>query len=406
MDALKMPKILILYHFYEPDDVVSAVLFSGLGQGLAAQGLDVEVWPSNRSCHHENQTYSLKSEKSGEVLIRRVWRPAFQQHRLMGRVLNALWVETSWFCRALFSKTPDMVIIGTDPIFSVLLVPFLKMRWPRVKIAHWCFDLYPEAAVSEGLVGEKSPLVRFLKSLLKGAYAKCDLIADLGVCMKDRLSAYSQTPTTTLTPWALEEPDKPLDFDPGERKLLFGESPLGLLYSGNLSHPNRFDLSLILVRRMKVKVVLAFSARGSRWEELKASLVPEEPHIRLAAFAPFEKLEARLSAPDVHLVSLKDSYTGVTVPSKFFGALAMGRPVLFEGSHASAIARWIEEYKIGWVLNEDNLSQTAEDLENFSRDEKRKTDMFRHCHEVYRDHFSKKSVLEGWIREIRRFFPT
>ncbi len=167
-----MPKILILYHFYDPDDVVSAVLFTGLGRGLAGQGLEVEAWPSNRSCHHEDQTYSLKPDPSGGVLIRRVWRPAFKQHRFLGRILNAFWVEASWLGRALLSKAPDMVILGTDPIFSVLLAPLLKMRWPGVKIAHWCFDLYPEAAIAEGLAGENSTMVRLLKALLRKAYAE------------------------------------------------------------------------------------------------------------------------------------------------------------------------------------------------------------------------------------------
>jgi len=47
---------------------------------------------------------------------------------------------------------------------------------------------------------------------------------------------------------------------------------------------------------------------------------------------------------------LSPSYTGAVVPSKFFGALAAGRPVLFEGSVDCSIARWIKEHRIGWVL--------------------------------------------------------
>jgi glycosyltransferase involved in cell wall biosynthesis len=89
------------------------------------------------------------------------------------------------------------------------------------------------------------------------------------------------------------------------------------------------------------------------------------------------------------------------VPSKFFGALAAGRPVLFEGEDSSAIAQWIKEHKVGWVLNQSNLELVAKELIRFSKDESAKASMFKHCHEVYQTHFSKKTVIDRWDKELR-----
>ncbi len=396
-----MSKVLLLYHYYHPDDVAGALQFVGLGEGLAERNWQVEAWPSNRSCHHDEQTYSTKLETVNGVLIRRVWRPHFNQHSFIGRILNAIWLEKRWAWRALFSKGPDVLILGTDPLFAVFLVPFLKTRWPKTKIIHWCFDLYPEYAIAEGIVSKKNPLIRLLRFFVRISYAGCDLIANLGPCMAKRLRVYSVKKTVTLTPWALEEPPEPLKIDEGERKTLFGTSKLGLLYSGNLSHPHEFYLTLKLARKTRDFAQFTYSARGSRLDALKKAWNPEDVNFKFDSFAPLDKLKERLSAPDVHLVSLKDAYTGVAVPSKFFGALAAGRPILFEGSPDSAIALWIEEYKIGWVLSPENLNEVALDLLAFAKSPKRKRELFDHCHKIYQAHFSKQAMMAKWDQEIR-----
>jgi hypothetical protein len=47
---------------------------------------------------------------------------------------------------------------------------------------------------------------------------------------------------------------------------------------------------------------------------------------------------------------LRKEWTGTVVPSKFFGALAIGQPVLFVGSRESSVARIIEEHGVGWLI--------------------------------------------------------
>ncbi|NLE89793.1 MAG: glycosyltransferase family 4 protein, partial [Dehalococcoidales bacterium] len=52
MPAMNQRSILILYHFYPPDDVISARHFSDLAEGLANRGWDVTVYTSNRYCRN------------------------------------------------------------------------------------------------------------------------------------------------------------------------------------------------------------------------------------------------------------------------------------------------------------------------------------------------------------------
>ncbi len=398
-----MPKILVLCEYYHPDDVAAAKFYTDFCEGLTDKGWEVEVWPANRSCHHYQDQYPLQKEDRNGVVVRRIWRPAWRQHSFWGRILNSLWTQKYWWWRLAFSfgVRPDVILTGTAPLFGILLSPFLRFLRPKARIVHWCFDLYPEIAIGDGLIAEKGIIAKVIRFFLKRAYRSCDLVADLGPCMGRLLNRYSTKPSVTLNLWSTLEPPERLAYESSERREIFGESSLGLFYSGSFGRGHDFYLTLKLARLMRGSAIFTYSDRGSRLNDLKGAVNPEDTNIRFAPFAPPDRLLARLSAPDVQIVSLRPEWSGMMVPSKFFGALAVGRPVLFEGSEDSDIALWIKEYGLGWVLKADNLDFVAEELLRFSKNQDRKNDMFKHCHEIYQAHFTKKAVMDKWDYELR-----
>ena len=436
-----MPKILVLYHYYSPDDANNSEQCAGLAESLAVEH-KVIVWPSNRQSHLGRQataagtarvSYPTAIETINGVKVHRVWRPGLDLRSFFGRMFLSIWMQKSWAWRLLTNSAfqPDIIILASDPIFSLGMATLLKFLRPQAKIVHWCLELYPEAAVAEGLTSAGNPLLKILGAGLKAAYPKCDLVAVQGPCMGEKLERYGtskSTPEIPLTPpspstdsakltvrgegdrvkprvavltsWAREERTAPLPLDVTERRALFGHSPLALLYSGSMGRAHDFYLMLKLARITRKSATFAFSARGSRLAELNKAVNPEDYNVRFVPFADRDRLSARLASPDVHIVSLRPEWTGLIVPSKFFGALAVGRPVVFEGSEKSSIARWIEEYQVGWVLKADNLDETAEELIKFTENDKKKAAMFKKCCEVYQTHFSKKAVLGKWNNEL------
>lgn len=398
-----MPRALILYHYFFPDDVVSATHISELAEGLAQRGWDVTAMPSNRGCRDESRKYSSQEEWNG-VHIRRVWRPTFPQASTVGRILNSLWMIIRWSLAALSPRVPDVIIIGTDPVLSVMVARFWKLFRPKTRIVHWCFDLYPEAAVADGVLKANGVLHRLLRWLLRPAYRSCDLIVDIGLCMRALLAAYApNTKFRTLTPWALAEPAAPLQPDPEERKALFGDAAPGLLYSGNFGRAHSYEEILQLARTLRgTNARLVFSVRGNREEALRNAVKEDDKNISFCGFAPADRLEQRLGAADIHVVSLHPEWTGTVVPSKFFGAIAGGRPVLFAGSEDSAVAKWIKEYGLGWVLHADNIQETASPLSSQSTNARDGAAIRQHCHQIYQEHFSRKSVIDGFDQELRR----
>jgi glycosyltransferase involved in cell wall biosynthesis len=299
--------------------------------------------------------------------------------------------------------SPDVLLVGTDPVLSLLIARFWKLVRPRTKIAHWCFDLYPEAAIADGLLPADGPLTRFFKGLLRPAYRACSLIADIGPCMSKRLMNYpSDGRRESLVPWALDEPSAPLVSDLPDRDEIFGNARLALLYSGSFGRAHSYEDILDLAEMLAPEDArVAFSIRGNRESELRASVKCRRLDIRFVPFAPLGQLRDRLACADVHVVSLRPEWTGMVVPSKFFGALSAGRPVLFSGSVESSIALWIREFRLGWVLDGENTAEIASQLIEYSKSTTQRKEMNHHCFEVYQRHFSRGIQLDQWDNVLR-----
>lgn len=398
------PHATVFYHYFHPDDVVSARHLSDLAAGLAARGWRVTAVPCNRGCRDESKVYPPSEDWNG-VRIERVWRPNWKQSSNKGRLLNAAWMIAAWSLRGVFGRryNREVMIVGTDPVLS----PLVALPWSAFRrkcgIAHWVFDLYPEAPIAEGMVRERSLPVRVLKRMLASAYRQCDLLADLGSCMGGLVAKYgSHAKTATLVPWALVEPERAVEPDQATRKDLFGDATLGLLYSGTFGRAHSYAEFVELARMLRGGPIhFCFAGRGNRVDELRAVIKPEDTNVSFAGFAPESELEKRLGACDLHLVSLRSEWTGTVVPSKFFGALATGRGVVFAGSPESAIAKWIEQYKIGWVLTPTTLPHVAEELRRLAANPGELIGLRERCHTVYRDHFSKERQLDLWDAEMR-----
>lgn len=399
-------RICLFYHFYYPDDVVSARHLGDLCEGLAERGWRPVILTSNRLRRDPAQSLPLGSHLHNGVEIVRVWRPAFPQERTVGRLVNSLWLLAAWFITVARLPKPTAFIVGSDPPFSQLLFPLLKLISPKSQVIFWCFDLYPDAIAADKPAGHRAAVARACARALRLAYRCLDVCVDIGPCMREKLAAYHpRGKAMTLTPWALVEPRSFRKPDPVVRRQMFGDASLALLYSGNLGHAHEFANFLALARMVRERapgIVFAFAVTGKRVAELKAALREDDHNIRVLPLAPEAELEKRLEAADIHLVSLSQEWSGVVVPSKFFGSLAAGRPVLYSGPADSDIAQWIADLGVGLRLTPNDLSATADVLIKASWDHDRLRYWQDNAFAAYHQLFSKMRVIGEWDTILRQ----
>jgi colanic acid biosynthesis glycosyl transferase WcaI len=208
-----MPTAYVLYHFFYPDDVISAVLFSQFAEELSRRGWDVTVISSNRYCRYPDRVILKKREIWKKVTIIRTYRPKFNQANSYLRLLNSLWMILAWTNQLLVMPEADAIIIGTDPQFSAFIFPLLRFFRRGKVLVHWVYDIFPEAIIADNPPRIYRYFLSILKRLTKFSYQFVDATVDIGPCMREILR--NQYPAcnnrATLVPWALAEPDKLLE---------------------------------------------------------------------------------------------------------------------------------------------------------------------------------------------------
>ena len=387
-------RILLIYHFFYPDPVVSARIFSDLAESLAASGHTVTVYTSNRLIRSE--TRLPLSERWKDVNICRFRRPRFPQSCNLGRIVNSFVLQIQWIWSILLHcNSFDAIIIGTDPQFVWAMFPWIRLFNRSICLIHWAFDVYPEAILANSALWMNF-FASLTKPLAKLSYRSCNYIVDIGSEMRECLQKYNHHATcVTLTPWALKEPKTIPSADPKIREQLFGNAKLGLLYSGTIGYAHDISPFIALARECRkrgIDAAFCFAGYGNCYKEQTASITPEDTNIRLAGFTSEEELEKRLSAADIHLVSLRANWNGIVVPSKFFGSLAIGRPVLFSGTKNNSLAEYCIKHRIGFVLSQN----TGDELQKIISNETIIQHLKDNSIQIYQDHFSKDKICAEW----------
>jgi colanic acid biosynthesis glycosyl transferase WcaI len=400
-----VPRLLLAYHFFHPDDVVSARMFTDLAREQQRRGWEVSVVTSNRLWHDPRARLPRHENWEG-VQIHRVFRPPLSQARPIERLGNSAWMGAAWWLRGLSLGRFDAIVIGSDPAFSPLLSLALRPTHGNAALVHWCFDLYPEAIAAEGASAAAGLLTPVARRLMGAAYRKYDALVDIGPRMRERLAAYQTgVRQETLVPWALAESDRPQPIDGAARAELFGDARLALLYSGTMGRAHDFELFVRLARACRARsgdrIRICFAARGNRFDDLRRAVEPEDRNITLAPFAEEGALQRRLAGADMHMVSLRADWAGLVVPSKFFASLAIGRPILYAGPADSEIARWIAEYDLGLHLTDGNVDAVAERLHHLTDDAAALGRWRDNALAVYRREWSKQVTNDRWDALLR-----
>ena len=201
------------------------------------------------------------------------------------------------------------------------------------------------------------------------------------------------------------EPEALTPPNPELRKRMFGDAAFGLLYSGTLGRAHDYEIFLKLARRLRHRaphIRLCFAARGNKVAELKRAITLEDTNIAFVDFVAESMLEAHLNAADMHMISLNKEWNGLVVPSKFFGSLATGKPVIYAGPEDSSITCLLREHEVGFYIDEKSLEDVVIKLDLLSKNSSVMNILQKNAFEVYKNSFSKKIIVDKWDRVLRQ----
>lgn len=397
-------KVLILNQIFWPDNINTARHVSELAVELSKRGLEVSVLVGNRD-YRTNKKYLSKERWKG-ICIRRIKVPIIFGTGWFQRIFTSFWLIISFSMKLIFDKNYKYVIIGSNPPFIFLMLPWLRFLFRNSKIFVWIFDLYPEAIYVN--VGVRNKVITKISNVVsRYCYSKADALIDIGPCMRNRIHEYSSKKSDfhTLTPWSFVENKASIELHEMTRRELFDEASLAILYTGTIGNAHEFENFLRLARKLReinASVSFCFAGFGSKYEELRSKLTVEDTNIKLANFVNSDiELEHRISAADLMMVSLRPEWTGISVPSKFFTCIATGKPVLYSGSEDSSISNWIKKYNLGFQITENNIDEVAIKLSSISLDQSMIFDLKNRAEQIYYKEFSKNVICNRWYKILK-----
>jgi colanic acid biosynthesis glycosyl transferase WcaI len=167
-------------------------------------------------------------------------------------------------------------------------------------------------------------------------------------------------------------------------------------YSGNLGRAHEFDTILGAMHALP-HVRFQFTGGGAQLQAVRAAA---GPNAEFRPYAPREHLSESLSAADVHLVSLQPQLEGLIVPSKFYGILAVARPVIFIGAADGELARLIARFRCGITVQPGDVAGLTAAVERLARDRSECEAMGRRGRDAYLAHFAPARAFDAWERVL------
>lgn len=400
-----MSRIIFVNRYYRPDHSATAQLLTDLAERLAADGSAVTVVTS-RQCYDAPERRLPARELLAGVEVRRVWTSRFGRAKLTGRAMDYLSFYISGFFHLLRTVKPgDVLVVKTDPPM-ISVIGAIVARLKGAELVNWLQDLFPEVARELGVSIIRPPLYRLLKKLRNWSLKVARHNIVLGERMAERVNRETGHPEkTVLIPnWVVQPDMAPVQ---AANNPLRGEWQLDqkfvVAYSGNLGRAHEFGTILEAARLLRDDndVRFLFIGAGAQLTPVKEFVAQHGlGNVIFKNYQPLDKLACSLSAADVHLISLQPELEGLIVPSKFYGIVAVGRPIAFIGAADGELGELINTHHCGVTVKPGDATALAQFIRTLKSDPQTLTDCSENSRLLGSDHFNRGNSLSAWANVV------
>jgi colanic acid biosynthesis glycosyl transferase WcaI len=385
-------KVLLISQVFYPDEVAVANLFTNLSSVLAKNGWEIDVWcaqPSYSSKRLQPRTILYEGIK-----INYLRSTHFPKSNFAGRIVNFFTFSICVTGRLLFTKDKTQVVSHTTPPFLAILIAFLCHIKAR-RFIYILMDVFPDGLIRLGRVSSGNIFIKMWLSLHLAALKRCSRIVVIGRDMRKWLTDFypeGKEKVEYIPLWQNAELIKPIDFK--DNPFVSSHHLNGYFvvqFSGNMGLWNEMETLGGAINRNIKDVLFLLIGDGIRKNELLNSI--NDPKASNIIFCPFqtnENYSFSVSACHVALVSLRDGLEGMAVPSKIYGIMAAGIPVIAMVPDHSEIAYIVEEENCGYVIHPSDCEGLILAIKELQSD----GDLCKRLGENGRDAFLRKYTTE------------
>ena len=405
------PRVVFVNRYFSPDQSATSRMLSDLAFRLVQRGVSVTVVTS-RQLYEDPRAALSRREVINGVTVYRVSTATCGRSRLLGRALDYVSFHVAAGLALLRLLTRgDVVVAKTDPpLISLVVSRAAAMR--GAVLVNWLQDLFPEVAsvLTPGLI--PTSLTRMLVGARNYSLRRAAMNVVLGEGMRQRLLATGVDPSrVSIVPnWADVASVVPHPTVSSETRSRLGlQDRFVIGYSGNLGRAHEFDTLIGAARLLRADPRVAFliTGAGAKADALRAAVRAEGlDNFFFQGYQPVERLGDSLAASDVHFVSLLPALEGLIVPSKVYGILAAGRPVLFVGDPAGDLARIVTTQGCGIAVAVGDSAKLAAEIALLRDSPQRLASMGLKARELALSRYTSEHAVADWVRLLELVAPS
>jgi colanic acid biosynthesis glycosyl transferase WcaI len=351
-------KVVVVSQHYPPDPSTTAAIMAAIGEYVAREA-DVLVLSGTAG--------SAAKAVGGKPQVVEVgnWMPG--KAALLKRALAELLFTIRMFA-ALLAKLRRGDVALTVPAPFMLPYAFAaaaKLKGARsVLIMH---DLYPDVLIMAGLLKPDSLPASAMRGLNALMFRVLDAVVVIGRDTEKLLLRYGGMTSDKIRfipNWAtLARGVRAVDPDNPYRRPLSARFVVGL--SGNLgfTHDPVIVFEAARLLRDDEDVHFLLSGWGVGFDQLRQMQAEAKlSNVTLVDRVEDDQLETFLSAADVWIIPYRRNVAGVSVPSRFYNLLAIGRPVILVSEADAEAALTVTEHDVGWVVEPGRTDELAKTI--------------------------------------------
>lgn len=393
-------KILLISQVFYPDQVAVSNLFTKLFERVEGTSeYDLEVWCAQPSYTTRIRQPKYRNHKG--ISIHYLPSTNFQKDSFLGRMFNIASFSVSVLLKLVFMKTGDLIVVHTTPpLLAILVIGIAKLKGK--KVIYILMDIFPDGLIRLGKVSSKNPLIKVWKNLhrkaLNWSHRVIAIGRDMAEWVKGEVPNLPDQKLKVIPLWQDEKLISPVDFLNNPFVLKHNLCNYFVVqFSGNMGLWNDLETVGYAAAQGIDGVKFVFIGDGVRKRELVSAMGNK---VNDSIFFPFldnEDYAHSVTACHCGLVTLRHEALGMGVPSKIFGIMAAGIPVLAVAPKNSEIALIVSESECGIVVEPGDVQALVSAIIFLKDNPERRKQMAINSRAAFENRYTIENGLKKYL---------
>ena len=191
----------------------------------------------------------------------------------------------------------------------------------------------------------------------------------------------------------------PPDIDAEVVRAIRGDFKFVVVHAGNLGFYGAWETLIAAARRLENDGIgLVFVGDGAQRGQIE-TMAAGCKNVRFLPFFPGSKIPSVLAAGDAHIITILRGLEGVVAPSKMYGILAAGRPIVAVAPAESDAASLTTRIGCGVAADPDSAEDVAAKILGLSAEPRRVREMGEAARAAASD-YSRIGELHKFLRVV------